>query len=171
MPQKNMNIFTIFKIKKMATVVLKKSLFMAVLCCVLLSTGSCKKLALAVASQSDIEKYFADNVLNRTFVVDFASNAGTDITSQYTGYNFVLTNTTSYYNGDMTGTKNGVTYSGTWSTNSDYSKLVINLTTPSVPTEFVFLNGDWRFTKKDPPLLKLAPYSSSDPKILYMRRL
>lgn len=171
MSQKNMNIFTFPKLKKMVPIVFKRSLLAAIVCSILFSSIGCKKLALAVASQSTIEKYFADNVLNRTFVVDFASNNGTDITSQYTGYNFILTNTTSYYNGNMTGTKNGVTYSGTWSTNSDYSKLVINLNTPSIPTEFIFLNGDWKFTKKDPPVLKLAPYATTEPKILYMRRL
>jgi len=172
MSQKNTNKFTISKLNKMSAIVFKRSFRVAAVCCMLLCImGSCKKLALATASQSDIEKYFAENVLNRTFVVDFASNNGTDITSQYTGCDFVLTNTTSYYNGNMTGTKNGVTYSGTWSTNSDYSKLVINLTTPAIPTEFIFLNGDWKFTKKDVPVLKLAPYASSEPKILYMRRL
>ena len=116
------------KIKNMPATLYKYRFVIAVVCALLLLLTSCKKLALLSGDQSTLEKYFAENVLNRNFIVDFASNSGTDITSQYTGYNFVLTKDTSFYNGNMTGTKEGVTYSGTWSSNSDYSKLVINLT-------------------------------------------
>ncbi len=171
MSQKNMTIFTFHKLKQRIAIAFKRSLLAVIVCSILFSINSCKKLALAVASQSTLEKYFADNVLNRTFVVDFASDNSTDITNQYTGYDFILTNTTSYYNGNMTGTKNGVTYSGTWSSNSDYSILIVNLTSPTIPTEFIFLNREWKFTKKDPPVLKLTPIVSTDPKVLYMRRL
>jgi hypothetical protein len=158
-------------LKSMPSILFKARFFVAVVCSVLLVMSSCKKLALATANQGTLEQYFADNVLNKNFVVDFASDSSVDITSKYNGYNFVLTKTTSYYDGNMTGTKNGVTYSGTWVSNSDYSKLVINVNSPSIPAEFIFLNREWRFTKKDVPVLKLAPWGSSDPKVLYMRRL
>ena len=159
------------KIKNMPAILYKYRFVIAVVCALLLLLTSCKKLALLSGDQSTLEKYFAENVLNRNFIVDFASNSGTDITSQYTGYNFILTKDTSFYNGNMTGTKEGVTYSGTWSSNSDYSKLVINLNSPSIPAEFVFLNRAWKFTKKGVPVLNLAPWGNTDPKILYMRRL
>ena len=159
------------KVKNIPAVFYKYRVVIAVVCALLLLLTSCKKLALLSGDQSTLEKYFAENVLNRNFIVDFASNSGTDITSQYTGYNFVLTKDTSFYNGNMTGTKDGVTYSGTWSSNSDYSKLVINLNNPSIPAEFVFLNRAWKFTKKGVPVLNLAPWGNTDPKILYMRRL
>ncbi len=154
----------------MSTRHIGKLVFLAITFIFLLCT-SCKKLALLTADQSTLEKYFADNVLNRNFVVDFASDSSVDKTNLYNGYNFVLTKTTSFYEGNMTGTKDGVTYSGTWSTTTDYSKLVINLESPTIPAEFVFLNRSWRFTKKDVPVLKLAPWGSTEPKVLYMRRL
>ena len=171
MLQKNIPLFMDLKVKNIPAVFYKYRVVIAVVCALLLLLTSCKKLALLSGDQSTLEKYFADNVLNRNFIVDFASNSGTDITSQYTGYNFVLTKDTSFYNGNMTGTKDGVTYSGTWSSNSDYSKLVINLNNPSIPAEFVFLNRAWKFTKKGVPVLNLAPWGNTDPKILYMRRL
>ena len=155
----------------MATKFLKRCVIVIFAGCFLMMMNSCKKLALLSGDQSTLEQYFADEVLNRNFVVDFASNDGADITSQYTGYNFILTKDTSFYQGNMTGTKNSVTYSGTWSSNSDYSKLIINLVNPSIPTEFIFLNRSWKFTKKDAPVLKLAPWGTTEPKILHMRRL
>ncbi len=132
---------------------------------------SCKKIALLTGGQSALEQYFADNVLNRNFIVDFASDTTADITSKYTGYTFVLAKDTSFYSGPITATRNNITYSGTWQSNNDYSKLIINLTKPSTPDEFIFLNRIWKFTKKDTPIIKLAPWVNTSPKVLYMRRL
>ena len=172
MLQKNIPAFINCK-RKNSKSLLSLSRFGIILsCCLLLLLNSnCKKLALLTGDQSDLEKYFAENVLGRTFIVDYAMDSTTDITSKYTGYDFVLTKTTSYYEGNMTGTKDGAVYSGTWVSNTDYSKLVINLNSPSIPVPFVFLNRAWKFTKKDVPVLKLAPWGSSDPKVLHMRRL
>ena len=139
--------------------------------CILLSLFSCKKLELLTGNKTALEQYFSDNVLNRDFIVDFASDNGTDITSQYQGYNFVLTRGDSVYGGKLTGVKNGVTYYGTWSTTDDFSKLVIELSKPTVPAAFIFLNRTWKFTKKTPPVLQLAPYGTLEDKVLYMRRL
>ena len=171
MLQKNLPASMICKNKKKHATFYVASLLIAACCSMLFLSGGCKKLALATGDQHALEQYFADNVLNRTFVVDFASDSSIDITSKYTGNNFVLTKTTSYYDGNMTGIKDGVTYTGTWVSNSDYSKLVINLNSPSIPATFVFLNRAWKFTKKGVPVLQLAPWGSTDPKVLYMRRL
>ena len=104
-----------------------------------------------------LEQYFEQNILNRDFRVYLATNLGTDITSTYDGYLFRLLKNTNY-DGPMTASKNGtVLYTGTWSTNEDFGKLVITLNTPSVPAEFVFLNRQWRFTEKGIPIMKLAP--------------
>ncbi len=171
MPQRNLTVFITNTLKNMPAAFYKGRFIIAVICALLLLLFSCKKLALVNADQATLEKYFAQEVLNKTFVVDFASDSSVDITGNYTGYDFVLTNTTSYYEGNMTGTKSGVTYSGTWLSNSDYSKLIITLNAPAIPSEFAFLNREWKFTKKDVPVLKLAPWGSTDPKVLHMRRL
>jgi hypothetical protein len=71
----------------------------------------------------------------------------------------------------MTGTKDGVTISGTWGSNSDYSRLNISLTNPSAPAEFSFINRSWRFTRKNFPVMELAPWGSTAPIVLHMRRL
>ena len=137
----------------------------------LLLSGSCKKLAVAAGSRSQLEALFEENILNKNFVVHLATNNGSDLTSQYLGYNFILTKTTSFYEGPMTGTKAGVTYTGTWTSNDDYSKLIINLVNPTPPIEFNFINRSWRFTKKALPIIELAPWGSTEPMVLHMQRL
>ena len=73
---------------------------------------------------------------------------------------------TDYYHGPGEIRKGTTVYSGTWSSNTDYSKLVITL--PSTPSEFVFLNREWRFTKKAFPQMELAPWGTTEPLVLHM---
>ncbi len=137
----------------------------------LLLLSSCKKLKAAAGDRAALEQLFEENILNKNFVVHLATDSGVNITSKYTGYTFILTKTTSYYDGPMTGTRAGVTYTGTWTSNDDYSKLVISLTSPNIPAEFKFINRQWKFTKKAVPIMELAPWGSTDPKVLQMERL
>ncbi|MGN6530945.1 MAG: hypothetical protein ACTHK0_04240 [Ginsengibacter sp.] len=114
-----------------------------------------------------MEKYFDDNLIGRNFIVSLATDSTTDLTSEYAGYTFVLLKT-DFYNGPLQATKGANKYMGTWSANEDYSKLTIAL--PDSIQEFKFLNRSWRFTKKDIPTLKLAPWGSTEPLVLYMTR-
>ena len=129
--------------------------------------NGCSKSAVEAIQQSAYEKQFEDNILNKNFRVYLATDNGVDLTSQYTGYTFVLYKST-YYNGPMTAVINSVTYNGSWSCNEDYSKLVI--TFPSTPAEFVFITREWKFTKKALPIMELAPWGSLEPKVLHMER-
>jgi hypothetical protein len=138
---------------------------MAVLVCSVFA--GCSKKAVEQAQATYAQQQFESNILNRNFRVHFASDNGTDITSQFTGYTYVLYKST-YFNGPMTAVKNGTTYNGFWSSNEDYSKLVITFS--SAPPEFVFLNREWRFTKKDLPVMELAPWGTLEPKVLHMER-
>lgn len=126
---------------------------------------SCKKSA--GGGNPLLEQYFEKNILNQNFVVSLATDNNTDITNNYNGYVFVLLKT-DFYHGPLKATKNNVNYDGTWSSNDDYSKLIITL--PNPPAEFTFLSREWRFTSKNLPVLKLAPWGSSDPVVLNMRR-
>ena len=121
----------------------------------------------ATNNGTPLEKYFEENVLNRDFIVNFASDNGADLTANYNGYIFKMTKT-DYYHGPAEARIGTATYMGTWSSNDDYSKLVITL--PSTPSPFVFLSREWRFTSKALPQLKLAPWGSSDPLVLHMLR-
>ena len=132
----------------------------------LLMSTSCKKNADS-GTNALLEQYFETNVLNRNFIVSLAQDNGTDLTANYNGYVFVLLKT-DFYHGPLQATKSGIIYTGMWSSNNDYSKLVISL--PSPPSEFGFLSRQWRFTSKNFPTLKLAPWGTSEAVVLYMYR-
>ena len=130
--------------------------------------SGCKKGTPEI-TENLLEQYFELNILNNDFIVKYALDTSSNITSQYDGYIFRLFRNT-LYDGPMTAVKDGVTYNGTWSSNSDYGKLVITLAHPTDPDIFRFLNRQWRFTRKAIPLMELAPWGSTDPKILHMER-
>ncbi len=129
--------------------------------------NSCSKSAVEDAQATYLQQQFEDNILGKNFRVYLASDNGVDLTGQYAGYTFVMYKST-YYNGPTTATKNGITYNGIWSSNEDYSKLT--LTFPSTPPELVFITRDWRFTKKALPVMELAPWGTTDPKVLHLER-
>jgi hypothetical protein len=140
--------------------------FPLILFLLLLMTSSCKSKGDS-GTNALLEQYFETNVLNRNFIVSLAQDNGTDLTANYNGYVFVLLKT-DFYNGPLKATKSGTIYTGAWSSNNDYSKLVITL--PSPPSEFGFLSRPWRFTSKNFPTLKLAPWGSSEALVLHMYR-
>lgn len=148
----------------------RRFLIALLLSAVILFLNSCSKKDINGITENTLEDYFETNILNRDFVVELATDTTNDITAQYNGYVFRLFKNT-FYDGPMTGIRNGTTYSGTWSSNSDYSKLTINITPAAVPAEFIFLNRSWKFISKELPVMKLSPWGSTDPKILHMRRL
>jgi hypothetical protein len=129
----------------------------------------CKKKTEEVYVANIFEQYFEQNILNNDFIVSYSKNQGVENTNEFDGYRFRLLKNT-YYDGPMTATKNGITYSGTWSSNGDYGKLKINITQPTIPAEFIFLNKSWRFTEKALPTMKLAPWGSTDSTELHMQR-
>ena len=170
MLQKNTPISILRKFEEMPSFGYKVRFIIAIIFAVLLLLfmSSCSKPA---ANNPLLQTFFVANVFNRDFIVQFASDSGVDITSQYVRDTFVLKTDTSNFNGVITGSHNGTVYAGTWSSNSDYSELIINLATSSTPSEYVFLTRAWRFTKKDIPVMQLAPWGSTDPKVLYMQQL
>ena len=169
MQQKNTPISILRKFENMPSFIYKVRFIIALIfAAVLLLVCGCVK---PTASNPLVQSFFTENVFNRNFIVQFASDSSLDITSQYANDTFVLKNDTSYYSGTITASKAGTIYTGTWSSNSDYSELIIDITNPTTPVEFNFLNIAWRFTKKDFPIMQLAPWGTTVPKVLYMERL
>lgn len=166
MPQNNI----IRKFDGMSTLIYNNRYIIALLSAAMLLLSSCKK-PVPVVPQSTLQQYFEDNILNKQFIVNYALDDTTNKTTDFDGYTFILTKTTSFYDGPMTGTKAGITYSGTWTSNEDYGKLVITLNSPTPPASFAFINRAWRFTKKSLPIMELAPWGTTEPKVLHMRRL
>lgn len=104
-----------------------------------------------------LQQFFETNILNRNYVVSLAQDSTGDITSQYSGYVFILRKT-DFYHGPLEVSKGSNHYTGSWACDNDYGKLTITL--PTAPEEFQFLTRDWRFVKKDIPTLQLAPWGA-----------
>ncbi len=130
--------------------------------------GCSKNVPTDPGSLNLYQQFFEQNILNHNYQVQLATDSGTDITSRYTGYTFRMLEN-SLLNGPVSVTRGSQTFTGSWSSNDDYSKLVITLT--PLPTEFQFISREWRFTKKDLTVMELAPWGSTDPKVLHMLRL
>jgi hypothetical protein len=166
MQLKNLKIFTTFKGESMPVIIYRSRFIIAVaFATLLLLLGGCKKIV-----EKKQQNLFEDNILNRDFVVSLATDSGANITTQFTGYTFRLGKNT-LLDGPMTASNSTLpVINGTWSANDDYSKLTINL--PSTITGFSFLNREWKFiTKRNFPDLELAPWGTTDPKVLNMKRL
>jgi hypothetical protein len=168
MPQRNTPTFTIPRPRELPGIIYRLRFIIALgLAAVLLLSG-CSKEALAEANKSMLEQYFEDNILNRDFNVAMATDNGTNITAQFSGYSFILAKNT-LRDGPMTATTGTTVLTGSWSANEDYSKLVISL--PNTVAAFTFLNREWKFTKKAIPIMELAPWGTTEPKVLHMQRL
>lgn len=158
------------KFDEMPTTIYNNRFFIALLLAALLLLGSCKK-TIDTVSQQTIQEYFEQTILNKNFIVQYAKDTVTDITANYITDTFLLKKGSTYYDGVMTGKRGAVIYTGTWSSNEDYGKLVININIPTPPAEFAFINRSWKFTKKSLPIMELAPWGTTDPKVLHMKRL
>ena len=159
--------------QKLIAILYKSRLFIALAAALLILTSGCKKTNPPDYIANVYEKYFETNILNSDFKVKLATDNGVDYTSQYVEYKFRLLKNT-YYDGPLTATKTGnpaVVYNGTWSTNEDFSKLVLTISQAPIPAEFNFLNRTWKFTRKALPVMELAPWGTTEPKVLHMERL
>jgi hypothetical protein len=172
MPMQNLILSMKYNSEGFATLFFRWRFLIAVVFAIaIIALPGCSKTASPVPSTDLLNQYFEQNILNRDFVVDSARDNGTELTAQYNGYTFRLLKNT-YYDGPMNAVKTGSqTITGTWSSNEDYSKLTITLNQPASPAEFAFINRPWRFTSKAFPVMKLAPWGTTDAKVLHMRRL
>jgi hypothetical protein len=166
MQLKNLKIFTTFKGESMPVIIYKSRFFIAVaFATLLLLLGGCKKVI-----EQKQQNLFEDNIINRDFVVSLATDNGADITAQFSGFTFRLAKNT-LLDGPMTASNSLFSIAGTWSANDDYSKLTINLPSTTIPS-FAFLSREWKFTSKaNFPDLELAPWGTTEAKVLKMKRL
>jgi hypothetical protein len=172
MQLKNIPVFTALNSKNMPDLIYKSRFIIAIAFAAILLLSGCSKSQLEALveqpSQTLLQQYFEQNILNRDFKVELAADSTANLTAQYSNYTFRLTKNT-LLTGPITATAGTSIYTGTWSCNDDYSKLVITL--PNTVPEFSFLNREWRFTKKAVPIMELAPWGTIEPKVLHMERL
>lgn len=168
MPQKKTRLSLIQNTDNLPELIYRSRFVIVILLSLVLLLMSCSKSLPATQQESALQQFFEANLLDHDFKVSLATDGGTDLTTQYAGYTFKMSKNTSF-DGPATVTKGTNIFTGSWSSNDDYSKLVITL--PSTPAEFVFLSREWKFTKKSLPVMELAPWGTTEPKVLNMERL
>ena len=84
-------------------------------------------------------------------------SAGNDITAEFANQVYYL-DKQSYTNGPSRVVVDGVTYSGFWDSNEDYSKLVLRV---SGLKNFEFFSIPWRITNKTFTGLSMIPQSGN----------
>ncbi len=120
------------------------------------------------AVRAYMEKIFEAMVLNQPVRIVLAvDSSGNNITPNYQDMVIYLRKDT-YYNGPLEILAKGTKYMGTWSSNSDYSRL--NLSILGIP-EFAFFDKTWRFTYKSSTLLKIAPVVNPGKKTLHLEKI
>jgi hypothetical protein len=168
--KKNINFITP-KVNELMMIIFKNRVLIALVAAILLLTTSCKKSIIESLNETTLRQYFDEQILNKNFVIDLATDSSINKTNNYSGYTFVLSRTTSFIDGPMIGFKATDTIKGTWTSSDDYGFLTINLINPTPPASFAFINRKWKFVRKDLPVMQLAPFGTTDPKVLHMRRL
>ena len=139
-----------------------------VLCSVGLAvtTSSCEKDTSALPpvpkdsadNVSAAQKAFDLLVLGKEFYMKKGiDSAGTDLTSQYADQIYILKKET-YENGPLTVTAGGITYTGTWKANTDYSKLELFVTGRP---DFAFYSIPWRVKNKTLTGLSMVPQAAN----------
>ncbi len=160
--------FMYLKFSNFSDMLFSRRYLLAIVAALILLISSCKKTVEPI-TENILQQYFEQNILNKDYIVKLATDTGVILTSNYEGYRFRLLQNT-LLDGPMTATKNGMVLNGSWSCNEDYSKLTINFSIPAAPPEFSFIVRSWKFTRKAIPVMELAPWGTTDPKILHMER-
>ena len=107
MPGSNNHHNIICKFESINKFMFNKRYIILFFCASIFLLVGCKKTIESI-NQNTLQKFFEENILNRTFIVDLAKDTTVDKTSIYTGYEFVLTKGSSYLGGPMTGVKNAL---------------------------------------------------------------
>ena len=112
MPQKKTQLSLSQKTDNLPNLLYRSRYIIVILLSIIILLASCSKSAIEAKYISAAQQYFDDNVLGRDFKVALATDNGTDITTNYTGFLFKLIKST-YYDGPFTATNGGTVYSGT----------------------------------------------------------
>lgn len=102
--------------------------------------SSCSKSNSSSSSSQTAHDYFVNNLLGRDLAVTLAKNDTADITANFAGYTFHLTDTASF-GGTISASNLVRSYVGTWSIDANYQN--ITFTYPAQISSLAFINKQW----------------------------
>lgn len=139
-----------------------KSYFVFVLSALVLVSVGCKKKEEIIQAKayepSTLNQFFETYILNKDIRITQARFEGRDTTAMYTDYTFKLYKNT-YYDGPFEAINSTDTFTGTWQSNDDYSKLILDINGNSA-LDWVSIN--WKFKSKSTTTLELIPWFNTD---------
>ena len=137
---------------KLFTIILAVSVF----------SGACKKKEEIIAAKayepSTLNQFFETYILNKDIRITVAKFEGRDTTAMYGDYVFKLYKNT-YYDGPFEARNSTDTFTGTWVSNDDYSKLILDIAGTSA---LDWVSIDWKFKSKSTTTLELVPWFNTD---------
>jgi hypothetical protein len=125
-------------------------------------SGACKKKEEIIAAKayepSTLNQFFETYILNKDIRITVAKFEGRDTTAMYGDYVFKLYKNT-YYDGPFEARNSKDTFTGTWFSNDDYSKLILDIAGTSA---LDWVSIDWKFKSKSTTTLELIPWFNTD---------
>lgn len=123
--------------------------------------ASCSKEKVAEQKAQDpdtMQAFFETYILGKDIRVSVARFEGRDTTALLSPYTFKLHKNT-YYDGPFTAISASDTFTGTWQSNSDYSKLILDI---KQNTALEWISISWKFKSKTMTSLELIPWFDTD---------
>ncbi len=135
-----------------------KKLLPVLLMLMAISTISCKK----TVEDKKID-LLVQAMTNGVWLVDLYTDAGTDITTDFQGYEFQFLE-----NGTVMGTKNSVMTHGTWV--GDINTQTITSDFPGAPYPLLKLNGTWKITDSYLDYVKSEMGTGTSKLVLHLKK-
>ena len=112
--------------------------------------------------------YFTNNTVNRDLVIQSAIDDGANITANFNGITFHLSET-SKFEGTVNATNDLLSVQGTWSVDEAYDKITFSFPT-NVLTSLGFLNKQWQFMNRTSDVIDLRAANGENDEVHFVRK-
>lgn len=129
--------------------------------------SSCSKENDAMASNT-ATYYFTNNTVNRDLVIQSAIDDGANITANFNGVTFHLSDT-SKFSGNVDAFNDLFNVQGTWSIDDAYEKITFSFPTDKLPS-LSFLNKQWQFMNRNSEAIDLRAANGENDEVHFVRK-
>jgi hypothetical protein len=143
-------------------------LFAAIAFCGITLFSSCSKNSDDMVASTSATYYFTNNTVNRDLVIRAAIDDGADITANFNGLTFHLSDT-SKFSGSITASNDLLSVHGTWFIDDAYDKITFNFPTNVLPS-LAFLNKQWQFMNRNSDAIDLRAANGENDEVHFVRK-
>jgi hypothetical protein len=135
--------------------------------CGMMFLSSCSKKNDDMTSTS-ASYYFTNNTENRDLVIQSAIDDGANITVNFNGLTFHLSETSTFA-GTINATNDLFSVQGTWSIDEAYDKITFSFPTDKLPS-LGFLNKQWQFMNRNSEAIDLKAANGENDEVHFIRK-